>query len=210
MCAFCIPALLAGSARPVVLLTPPKSSHPRLLLSRQHLAPITPLAATLMNLPASVANKRVMAWLTPLDATLTENMGVGATPHDVSTFRPSAVQFVRLLQPGFLTGTSQTSQRDAFSIYPLFFQALPHSFAPREPCNPFTINSFHTLSIATGVYPIPFHQSQVTHHESRDTFSAFVLVHPYLAELNRFCIQSPIVPWPPPGYTLSSTRRTAL
>ena len=33
------------------------------------------------------------------------------------------------------------------------------------------------------------------------------LVHRYFAKLNRFCTQSSIVPWTPPGYTLSSTRR---
>ena len=64
-------------ARQVVLLTPPKSSHPSQLLSRQQPAPVSPLAATLMSLPASVANKRLTAELSPLDATLTKNMGEG-------------------------------------------------------------------------------------------------------------------------------------
>src|SRR5216684_1419181 len=63
--------------RHVVLLTPPESSHPSRLLSRQHNALVSPLAATLMNLPASVANKRLTGKLTPLDATLTKNRGVG-------------------------------------------------------------------------------------------------------------------------------------
>ncbi len=35
--------------------------------------PVSPLAATLMDLPASVANKRLTAWLSPLAATLTKN-----------------------------------------------------------------------------------------------------------------------------------------
>src|SRR6266481_4685783 len=35
----------------------------------------TPLAATLMEFPVSVANKRLTADLTPLDATLTKNRG---------------------------------------------------------------------------------------------------------------------------------------
>ncbi len=39
---------------------------------------LTPLAATLMDLPASVANKGLTAWLSPLDATFTKNRGVGA------------------------------------------------------------------------------------------------------------------------------------
>src|SRR5258708_13960336 len=34
-----------------------------------------------------------------------------------------------------------------------------------------------------------------------------LLVPSYFADLNRFCIPSPIVPGPPPGYTPSSTRR---
>jgi hypothetical protein len=64
-------------ARQVVLLTPPKPSHPTQLLSRQHNAPLSPLAATLMDLPASVANKRLMARVSSLDATLTKNRGGG-------------------------------------------------------------------------------------------------------------------------------------
>src|SRR6266851_3940051 len=38
---------------------------------------LSPLAATLMDLPASVANKRLTVGLTPLDATLTKNRGWG-------------------------------------------------------------------------------------------------------------------------------------
>ena|SRR5260370_11290109 len=58
--------------RHAVLLTPPKSSHLSQLLSRQQSATVNPLAATLKNLPASVANKRLAAGLSPLDATLTK------------------------------------------------------------------------------------------------------------------------------------------
>src|SRR6266481_91397 len=61
----------------LVLLIPPKSSHPRPLLSRQQSAPISPLSATLMNLPTSVANKRLTQKLSPLDSALTKNTGVG-------------------------------------------------------------------------------------------------------------------------------------
>jgi len=38
---------------------------------------LSPLAATLMDLHASVANKRLTSWLSPLDATLTKNGGWG-------------------------------------------------------------------------------------------------------------------------------------
>ncbi len=65
-------------ARQVVLLTPPGSSHPCQLLSRQQSTAVSPLDATLMNHPASVAKKRLTARLNPLDATLTKNTGRGA------------------------------------------------------------------------------------------------------------------------------------
>ena len=45
------------------------------LLSCQQIVPVNPLPATLMDLPASVANKRLTSELNPLDATLTKNMG---------------------------------------------------------------------------------------------------------------------------------------
>jgi hypothetical protein len=38
---------------------------------------LSPLAATLIELPASVANKRLTVWLNSLDATLTKNTGPG-------------------------------------------------------------------------------------------------------------------------------------
>src|ERR1700687_4045712 len=44
------------------------------------------LAATLMDLPASVPNKRLTAWLNPLDATLTKNRGWGQSG---AIFRPT-------------------------------------------------------------------------------------------------------------------------
>src|SRR6266403_2060573 len=65
-------------ARPVVLLAPSKPPHPEQLLSRQQSTPISPLTATLMNLPTSVANKRLTQKLSPLDSALTKNRGWGA------------------------------------------------------------------------------------------------------------------------------------
>ncbi len=46
-------------------------------LSEVYNPALTPLAATLMDFPASVANKRLTAGLSPLAATLTKNTGVG-------------------------------------------------------------------------------------------------------------------------------------
>ena len=51
-----------------------KPSCPRRSLPRQHFGPISPLAATLIDLPTSVANKRLTVRLNPLDATLTKNI----------------------------------------------------------------------------------------------------------------------------------------
>jgi hypothetical protein len=62
---------------PNAIQSPSKACHPRPLPSRQHRAPLSPLAATLMDHPASVANKRLTENLTPLDATLTKNRGEG-------------------------------------------------------------------------------------------------------------------------------------
>jgi len=65
------------ASRHAVLLTPAKSSHPRQLLSRQQDAPISLLAATLVDLSASVANKELTGSLSPLDSALTKNRGGG-------------------------------------------------------------------------------------------------------------------------------------
>src|SRR6266446_1150497 len=56
-------------ARHAVLLTPSKSSAPTQLLSREHFVRVSPLAATLIDLPASVANNRLTGDLSPLAAT---------------------------------------------------------------------------------------------------------------------------------------------
>src|SRR5258707_15456982 len=46
------------------------------LLFRHRSVRVSPLDATLMDLPTSVANKRLTVGLNPLDATLTKNTGV--------------------------------------------------------------------------------------------------------------------------------------
>src|SRR5258705_6166453 len=63
------------ASRRAVILTPSRSSHPIRLLSRQQNAPISPLAATLMDLFAGVANKGFTRSLSLLAATLTKNTG---------------------------------------------------------------------------------------------------------------------------------------
>src|SRR6266851_5086026 len=116
--------------RPAVLPTPTSSSHRSPLLSRQQLSSLTPLAATLMDFPASVANKRLTAGLNPLDATLTENReerGVMVNQHppelDVWTFRRSDVA---------------AFQRTFHSLFSLFAQRVFH--------NSFAFTGIRTLS----------------------------------------------------------------
>jgi hypothetical protein len=62
------------------------------LLSCKQIVPLTPLAATLMEFPASVANKRLTIELTPLAATLTKNIGGGAS----ACYQPLTLSFVFL------------------------------------------------------------------------------------------------------------------
>src|SRR6266446_7885542 len=106
--------------RHAVLLTPPpKSSHPSQSLPRQQSASVSPLAATLMDLPASVANKRLTAGLSPLDATLTKNRGVHPSSQRALSLRafPAVRTFKRF--------DVQTFQR--VSSHPLSFQSFTHS-----------------------------------------------------------------------------------
>src|SRR6266850_31749 len=128
-------------ARQVVLLTPSESSAPTQLLFHQHFVRVSPLAATLMDLPASVANKRLTAELSPFDATLTKNRGVGGV-------------IVNQLPPRLAVPTSgrddvQTWRR---SDLPTFRRSLLSLFAPRMFHKSFAIKGSHTLSQNCRVY----------------------------------------------------------
>jgi hypothetical protein len=76
-----------------------ESPHPTQLISRPHTVRVSPLDATLMIFPASVANKRLTIGLSSLDATLMRNTGGGgvllltrlATKH-VYPERPSGAE----------------------------------------------------------------------------------------------------------------------
>ena len=107
-------------ARQAVLLTSPKFSHPIQLLSRQHFICVSPLAAILMELPASIANKRLAPVLSPLNSALTKNRGEGCPPLEVLKFR---------LLDGYT-----------------FRRALLSLFAPRVFHNSLALKRFHTLS----------------------------------------------------------------
>jgi hypothetical protein len=89
----------------IIVQAPSNFSHPGDLLSCQHNAPVSPLAATPMNLPASVANKRLTENLTPLDSTLTKNRGEGVSPtfkpSNLQTFQPSNLPTFKRFSPPF-------------------------------------------------------------------------------------------------------------
>jgi len=121
-------------ARQAVLLTSPESSHSSQLLSRQQSTPVNPLAATLMELHASVANKRLTVWLNPLDATLTKNGGWGgpalrrSDASDAGNLRRGDVQIFKC--------------RSVLSPFLSYFCAL---FCTSQNLNPFVSNHFRTL-----------------------------------------------------------------
>ena len=100
-------------------VTPLSSSHPKPFLSRQHHAPITPLDATPMDYPASVANKRLTPNLTPLDATLTKNTGWG----------PTFLRFGAQTFPTFRPAFGGVRRAGVSPVRSLSFQAFAHSSA---------------------------------------------------------------------------------
>ncbi len=154
MCAFCIPVSVPGAARQAVLLTPPRFSHPSRLPSRQHLACVNPLAATLMHLPASVANKRLTEWLSPLDATLTKNTGYLLQAKSFSlSFSRCSLQLLSV--PPSLCGCRSASH-------------LPYTLPSSVSCNPFVCSSYENTG-GVGVF-FPFrHSSLAPRHSSLAT-----------------------------------------
>ena len=83
--------------------------------------------------------------------------------------------------------------------HPSYFQWLPHSFY-RHGGVPFVRSDLPTSRLRASR---PF-----DHQVYR--MSLLLLVPSYFAELNRFCIPSPIVPVPPPGYTSTSLQEAFL
>src|SRR6266446_2085723 len=139
-------------------LIPSESSAPTQLLSRQHFVRISPLAATLMDLPASVANKRLTAELSPLAATLTKNRGVGGAPLFARSDNDA--------HPEFANGGGAEG----------FFSGLTllYCCAPRAFHNSFTTKRFRTLSQnCRGVaQQFPFWELFAGHSAERPLFSS--------------------------------------
>src|SRR2546425_11541841 len=135
-------------ARHAVLLTPLESPHPKALLSRQSPPPISPLAATLMNLLASAANKRLTVELSPLDATLTKYRG--------TSFDPKAFLFLQLF------ALFNSSQR--FSVFVAARSSIFRTlFQVRYAVTPV----FATLAKTAGCVPTIPILELVTHHWPR-------------------------------------------
>ena len=109
------------------------------LLSRRHFVRVSPLAATFMVSPASVANKRLAVRISSLDATLTKIRGREGSP----TF-----------QQGCLSKLALTL---SLNPYPLFFHTLAHSPAQRHWHNSFPVNQLRTPFIATEGVPLSPH-----------------------------------------------------
>src|SRR5260370_6850643 len=140
MCAFCIPVSVQGPARQAILLTPPRSSHPSRLLSRQYFACVNPLTATLMQLSASVPNKRLTAWLSPLAATLTKNTGHLLQAKSFSlSFSRCSLQLLSV--PPSLCGCRSASH-------------LPYPLPSSVSCNSFVCSSYENTGGCGGILPI--------------------------------------------------------
>jgi hypothetical protein len=126
---------------------------------------LTALAATLMDPLANVANKRLTAWLSPLNATLTKNTGGG-----VSNF-PARLS----LQAGTCY---RLSPYPPFPIpYPLSFHILAVLSYTTAPAQLFSIQPV-THSFPRDGGCTPSHQSPITSHQPRPSPTVPVLSSP--------------------------------
>jgi hypothetical protein len=140
-------------ARLVVLPNPPRSFRPRRLLSRQQFACASPLAATLMRLPASVANKRLANLAKPFTCnTYKKQGGTSFKPKNFSRSAQRSLQFLSV--PPRLCGC------------PVF--SLPYALPSSVSCNPFVCHSYENTRGCGGILPIselfarPRHSSLAT------------------------------------------------
>jgi hypothetical protein len=146
------------SSRPAVLLTPPISLRPVLSRSCKQIATPTLLAATLMDLPANAANKRLTTCLTPLAATLTQNEGyilqakyfslslprtylctlppilrtLFQVPYPATPLFATLAKTAGVCTNNFHCGTRHSALGTRHFVQPLSFHILANSFAPRK------------------------------------------------------------------------------
>jgi len=115
------------------------TSLPHLLASSS----LSPLAATLMDLRASVANKRLTAWLSPLDATLTKNRGYPlqakyfSLSFRIQTFGPSDQRMLQRVSESSPLFSSSYRLAYTTGAAQLFWnQSLVHTFRRDGGCTP--------------------------------------------------------------------------
>ena len=111
------------------------NSFPYLVTSLLASSFLSPLSATLIDLPASVANKRLTPWLSPLDATLTKNRG----PHLPASF--SDVQDLQTFR--------RVSDLSPLLSHPCAL--FPRSVAQQLQTTPLISSSSALFAVATGV-----------------------------------------------------------
>jgi hypothetical protein len=127
-----------------VLLPPPKSSALTQLPFCKQPRSVNPLTATLTKLPASVANKRLIAKLNPLDATLTKNTAVGVLPtferSNVPTcndLRPNPFPLTSLVAPPLSPIESQSYKNHRGEVVHLTFSLSHQTSVTTASCNGF-------------------------------------------------------------------------
>ena len=129
--------------RHAVHITSSKSSHHIQLLSRQHFVRVSPLAATFMVSPASVANKRLAVRISSLDATLTKIRGREGSP----TFQQGCLSKLALtlspLSPFFSYSCALSCTTALAQLFSS--QLVTHSFHRDGGCTPLTASWISTL-----------------------------------------------------------------
>jgi hypothetical protein len=140
---------------------------------------LSPLSATLIDLPASVANKRLTATRNPLDATLTKNGGHavqakcavstpnGVTPIALSNYLQSSVHTSKFRIPQVLCLPLLRKHRGCGGILPILelairlseirpdrrFQTLRPSVVQRCSCPPVTGRISRASQVQSGCWP---------------------------------------------------------
>ena len=123
-------------ARQVVLLTPPKSSHPRPLLSCQHFVPVSPLAATLMESPCKCCKQKSYGRAKSFRCNTYKKQGVGGPALRIRQGCASCVRQRRRSRRILLQPHSFALQCTKSASQFLYSQAVPHSFSKLPGCHP--------------------------------------------------------------------------
>jgi len=124
----------------------------QVVTSSPALPPINPLAATLMGLPPSIANKRLTVWLSSLDAILTKNRGVPIMVNQDSL--------------NFEILTSPQGPRRSWPS-----ESTPAARRKRTTVRKSPSTALHCSQIIFQLSTVDlFHQSRVTRHASRFCF----------------------------------------